>query len=558
MVVANATRLITPILSGMMVDDVIKGGNLSLLMPLCIAFVLISLLRASTNYFRGIQFEKLSQNFTYSLRTGLYEHLQSMPYEFYDKNYVGEIMSRMTGDVEGLRNLLASGIIQIVENLIWFFGSLIILFFLDVRLALVMFAFAPVVGVIAYLFNKKIRPAFREVREQNAVLSTRTQENISGVRVVKAFGREAFERDAFRKENQSQLRLLLNTTWIWTRYIPLLDFLSNATTPALILAGGGMVISGHISLGVLVIFMNYTWMITGPMRNLGNLINMLANSITSAEKLFYYMDLGPSIRDKEKTVFPERFRGHVRMENVDFSYGDGIVLKNINLEAKPGQTIAIMGATGMGKSSLVNLLSRFYECQRGRVTIDGIDVKDMPLKKLRDRIGYVNQETFLFSETIANNIAFGRPDAPMDKIRAAARAAQAEDFIEKMPQGYETIVGERGMGLSGGQKQRISIARALLYDPTILILDDSTSAVDMETEYLIQKELEQIMQGRTTFIIAHRISSVKNADEIIVLRDGEIAERGTHASLLALRGEYYNMVQDQYKDFATVSEGEVG
>ncbi len=554
--VANATRLIMPMLSGRVVDEVIEQGLHEQLLPLCAIILALTLMRAGSNYMRGLEFERLSQDFTYDLRTGLYEHLQGMPYEFYDKNYVGEIMSRMTGDIEGMRNLLAGGVVQIVENAIWFFGSLIILFFLDVRLALVMFAFAPVVAVIAFFFNKKIRPAFRAIREQNAVLSTRTQENISGVRVVKAYAQEQYEKDAFRGDNQHLLNLHLNANRIRTNFVPVLELLSNFTTPALLLAGGTMVITGQITLGTLVVFMNFTWMITGPMRMLGNLINMLAQAVTSADKLFYYMDLGPSIRDAKKTTFPENFTGYVKFENVTFSYGDGVVLRDISFEAKPGQTVAVMGATGAGKTSIVNLLARFYECQQGAVTIDGVDVKDMPIKRLRDRIGYVNQETILLSETIAANIAFGRVDAPMDKIEAAARAAQAEEFIQAMPQGYDTIVGERGMGLSGGQKQRVSIARALLYDPTILVLDDSTSAVDMETEYLIQQDLKEQMQNRTTFVIAHRISSVKDADLILVLNDGRIAERGTHAQLLAQKGIYFGMVQDQYKDFASIGEKE--
>ncbi|MDD3243539.1 MAG: ATP-binding cassette domain-containing protein [Eubacteriales bacterium] len=277
---------------------------------------------------------------------------------------------------------------------------------------------------------------------------------------------------------------------------------------------------------------------------------------TSAEKLFRYIDLGTSIKDKPVTRVPEKFRGHVVFDHVTFSYGDGVVLKDVSLDARPGQTIALMGATGSGKTSIINLMARFYECQKGTVSIDGVDVKDMPLQALRDRIGIVMQETFLFSETIGNNIAFGRPDLPQENIEAAAQAAQAGDFVADLPQGYETIVGERGLGLSGGQKQRVAIARALAYDPTILVLDDATSAVDMETEHEIQQHLQKQMKDRTTFIIAHRISSVQKADEILVLEHGCVAERGTHAQLLERKGLYYNMYLDQYRDFAAM-EGQV-
>ena len=553
LILADLTRLIAPLISGWMVDDVIKGGLTEKLWPLCWSLLGLTLLRAASNYIRGVTFEKMSQNFVYDLRTGLYRHLSKMSYKFYDKNYIGEIMSRMTGDIEGLRNLLAGGVLQIVDNVLWFFGSMIFLFFINWKLALVMVLIAPVVAVIAIKFRKKIRVAFRDVREQNAVLSTKTQENISGVRVVKAFAQEEHEKAAFDVENRKQLQMFLRTTYIWSDYVPVLDFLGNFCTPLLLGIGGAMVIGGSMTLGDLVAFTGYIWMITGPMRMLGNLINMLTNAITSAEKLFYYQDLGADIKDVDTPKFPEEFKGHVKFDHVTFGYGDETVLYDLNIDVPAGSTCAIMGATGTGKTSIINMLARFYECKKGAVTIDGIDVKQMPLLNLRDRIGYINQETFLFSESIENNIRFGRPDAPFDKVKAAAIAAQADGFIMDMPEKYDTIVGERGVGLSGGQKQRIAIARALLYDPTILILDDSTSAVDMETEHEIQKHLRTAMKDRTTFIIAHRISSVKNADQIIVLDGCTVAERGTHDELLAKKGLYYNMYQDQYRDFENIT-----
>lgn len=548
LILANATRLILPLFSGWIVDDVIKGGLIDRLLPLCLGILGLTVLRAVSNYVRGVSFEQLSQNFCYDLRTGLYRHLSELSYRFYDHNYIGEIMSRMTGDIEGLRNLLAGGVVQICENCIWFFGSLIFLFFINWRLALVMVLIAPIVAVIAIKFRKKIHSAFKDVREQNAVLSTKTQENISGVRVVKAFAQEEHEKAAFDVENRKQLRLLLKTTYIWSDYVPVLDFLGSFCTPLLLGIGGVMVISGSMTLGELVIFTNYIWMITGPMRMLGNLINMFTQAMTSAEKLFYYQDLGADIRTCDQPVFPQPFCGHVQFDHVTFGYGDEMVLTDLNIDVPAGSTCAIMGATGAGKTSIVNMLGRFYECRKGAVRIDGIDVKDMPLLQLRDRIGYIMQETFLFSESIENNIRFGRPNATFEQVRAAAIAAQADEFISAMPDGYATIVGERGLGLSGGQKQRIALARALLYDPTILVLDDSTSAVDMETEHEIQMNLKSAMKGRTTFIIAHRISSVKNANQILVLDGGTVAERGTHDELMAQKGLYWRMVQDQYRD----------
>jgi len=326
----------------------------------------------------------------------------------------------------------------------------------------------------------------------------------------------------------------------------------------MLLVGGILVVNGHLDLGTLVAVNGYVWLIIGPMRSLSGIINMLANAITSAEKLFYYKDFGSVIREPEEPKIPEKFEGHVEFDHVTFSYGGEDVLKDITFEAKPGQTIAVMGATGSGKSTLVTLLGRFYDIKSGSLKIDGVDVREHSLKPLRRSLGYVMQETFLFSDTLTDNIRFGRPDADMDRVKRAARVAQATEFIDHMPEGYDTIVGERGMGLSGGQKQRVSIARAVLTEPSILIMDDSTSAVDMETEYQIQQELKEVLAGRTTFIIAHRISSVKNADLILVLKDGAIAERGTHAQLLEKKGIYYGMVQDQYRDFEKYAAGKAG
>ena len=327
--------------------------------------------------------------------------------------------------------------------------------------------------------------------------------------------------------------------------MPMMDLLGALCTPVTLLGGAYLVMHNQMDIGTLVGVTGYIWMLVNPMRQLSGIINMVAQAITSAEKLFYYVDFGSAIREPENARQPEAYEGHVVFDHVNFSYGDHPVLRDITFEAKPGQTIAVMGATGAGKSTLITLLGRFYDIQSGRILIDGVDVREHSLKPLRRRIGYVMQDTFLFSDTIADNIRFGQPDADMERVRRSAKVAQAQEFIEHMPEGYDTVVGERGLGLSGGQKQRTAIARAVLIDPKILVLDDATSAVDMETEYLIQQELKQVLRNRTTFIIAHRISSVKNADLILVLDDGAIAERGTHKELMAQGGIYYQMVMDQ-------------
>lgn len=557
LILANATRLILPLFSGWIVDDVIEGGLVEKLPGLCAGILGLTVLRAVCNYIRGVSFEKLSQNYVYDLRTSLYRHLSEMSYSFYDKNYIGEIMSRMTGDIEGIRNLIAGGLVSVFDNLLNFVGALIFLTFLSWQLMLALLISAPILAYTAWQFRKRIHPAFVNIREQNAVLNTRTTENLAGMRVVKAFAREPYEFEQFEKDNRKLLKLNLKATWIWSDFVPLMELLSGLCYPVMLIAGAVLIFYNKMDIGTLVAVNGYVWLITNPMRQLANLVNMVTNAVTSAEKLFYYADFGAAIKEKPQAVEPKEFKGKVEFDHVNFAYGDTEVLHDISFTAEPGQTIAVMGATGAGKSTLTLLMGRFYDVSGGSVRVDGVDVRDQKLAPLRSHIGYVPQETFLFSDSLFENIRFGRPDADAARVENAADVAQATEFIDAMPDGYETVVGERGMGLSGGQKQRTAIARAVLIDPTILVMDDSTSAVDMETEYVIQQKLKKVLAGRTTFIIAHRISSVKNADQILVMKDGAIAERGTHKELLAKKGIYYQMVQDQYRDLKNVQGQEV-
>lgn len=546
------STMIAPLIQRSIVNNVIPNQALNRLGPLCLGLIGLVLVRAACNYERGLLLEQVSQNVVFDLRMGLYRHMQELPYQFYDKHRIGEIMSRMTGDIEGIRNLIAGGLVTIFNNLLNFVGALIFLTFLSWELMLALLVFAPILAVTAWEFSKRIHVAFVNIREQNAVLNTRTQENLAGMRVVKAFAREPFEFDEFEKDNRELLSLNLKATWIWSDFVPLMELLSGLCTPVMLIVGAYLTLHGRMDIGTLVAVNGYVWLITNPMRQLSNMVNMFTNAVTSAEKLFYYVDFGAAIRERPGAIAPAKYAGKVEFDHVGFAYGDVEILHDITFTAEPGQTIAVMGATGAGKSSLILLMGRYYDVNKGSVKIDGIDVRDHRLKSLRTQIGYVPQETFLFSDSLADNIRFGRPDAEMSRVEKAADVAQATEFVDAMPDGYETVVGERGMGLSGGQKQRTAIARAVLTDPSILVMDDSTSAVDMETEYVIQQKLKDVLAGRTTFIIAHRISSVKNADLILVLDHGAIAERGTHKELLAKKGIYYGMVQDQYRDLDTV------
>ncbi len=542
---AIATRMVQPLVTRRVVNDVVVGGQAGLLAQLLLLFVGLSATRGACMYLRVMLMERSSQSVAYDLRTGLFSHLNEMSWPFFDKNRVGEIMSRMTGDLEGIRDYLAEGLVTMFEQGMMFFGSLIFMFFLSWQAALVTLTLLPLIGFAAARFRAKVRPQFRAVREQSAELNTRVQENLAGIHVVKAFVREGHEQALLEKENQKLLGEHLKVTWVWSDYVPVMQFLSELCTPAVLLTGALLMAAGQMDVGTLVGVTGYIWMLTNPMRMLSQIINQATRAVTSAEKVFYYADLGADIKDAPDAKSPAVRRGLVEFDHVSFRYADQEILSDISFTAQPGQTVAVMGATGSGKSSLTRLIGRFYDVSAGRVLVDGIDVRKQPMKELRASIGWVPQETFLFSESVAENIAYGRPGAPRERIEEAARAAQAEEFVTTLAAGYDTVVGERGVGLSGGQKQRTAIARALLIDPKILVLDDATSAVDMQTEAQIQEELAKATLGRTTFVLAHRISSVRNADLILVLNGGKIAERGTHRELLEQKGEYFRMYADQ-------------
>ncbi len=534
-----------PRITTRVVNEVITDGNYALLKILCLEMIAIAAFRSVGMFTRSIMLQKIGQRVNLDLRNGIYRHLSELPWEFYDKNRVGEIMSRMTGDLTNMRNFYTNVIFQIFTNVLCFVSAFVFMVFMSWQVTLMVLIMAPVIAFTAWRFRKVIGPVFRSVREQNAVLNTRTQENLAGMHVVKAFAREDYEEENFKKDNRNLLEKNLRASWIWSNYMPLMDIMSSLCTPIALIGGALMVKAGTMDIGTLIGVTGYIWMLTNPMRQVAGIINTASQAITSAEKVFYYVDIGSNLRDSENPETPAKYEGHVVFDHVSFAYGDTKVLDDICLEAKPGETIAVMGATGEGKTTLVNLLARFYDVTAGSVVIDGVDVRKQPMKTLRSHIGFVPQDTFLFSDTINDNIRYGRPNADFETVQKSADVAEAAEFIEKCPDGYETVVGERGMGLSGGQRQRTAIARAVLTDPAILVLDDSTSAVDMETEYVIQQKLKEVLAGRTTFVIAHRISSVKNADQILVLKDGHIAERGRHSELIKLGGIYAGMVADQ-------------
>ncbi|NHM29464.1 ABC transporter ATP-binding protein [Neobacillus terrae] len=547
--VVSAMNMLNPYLAGKIVDKVMYGHQKNLLWKLLLLMIGFTFIRTAVRYGYQMMFEKLSQNVIFTMREHLYGRLHQLDFSFYDQTKTGDIMARMTGDLEAVRHFTAWTIYMIFENAMILIFAVCFMFYIHPPLALAMLVVTPVIGFFAYKLTYAVRPTFTEIRNQFARLNSVVQENISGNRVVKAFAKEDYEIEKFSVENEAFKVKNLESAKIWEKYLPVLDSLAGVLTVVMILVGGIMVIRGSLTFGELVTFNSLIWALSNPMRMAGWLLNDVQRFIASAEKVEDLFITKPKIKNQGQIIDIKRFKGIVEFDHVNFSYGDGPVLKDIRFKIKPGQTLAIIGPTGAGKSTLVNLLSRFYDADSGDVKVDGVNVKEWDLHKLREGMAMVMQDIFLFSDTIEGNIAYGNPYASLETVQSAAKMAEAHDFIAGLPEGYETIVGERGVGLSGGQRQRIALARAILKDPAILILDDTTLAVDMETEVKIQTTLKSIQQNKSCFIIAHRISSVKEADLILVMNNGKIIERGKHEELLKKKGYYFNVYKNQYGNF---------
>ncbi len=547
--VTSLSAIVNPHISGVIVDDVIKGGRRDILPQMIIIMILATLLRAVLKYCFLLIFETSSQDMLYNMRDYVYRRFLMQDFSFYSKNRTGDLMSRQMGDMDAIRHFVAYVIYGIYENVILFVAALVMIFFVDYRLALCMIAVMPLTVWTVTKQMKMVKPAFHKIRKQFSSLNSFVQENVSGNRVVRAFAKEDYEIEKFNAENDAFRSAELNAAGIWKKYVPVFEFLANVLTIILYAIGGIMVVRGYMSMGKLVMISGYLWMLNQPLRQAGWLANDVQRFVTSVEKVYSTIVVEPAIIEPIDPVIINRFKGDICFTNVSYRYDKEVILNNISFRAKPGQTIGIIGATGSGKTTMMNLLCRFYDVSDGEITIDGINVKKLGLHCLRDNIGMAMQDVFLFSDTIEGNIAYGRPDCSFDEVKDAAVMADAHDFIMEMPEGYDTIIGERGVGLSGGQKQRISLARALLKDPSILILDDTTSAVDMETDASIREHLSSISGKCTTFIITHRISSIKDADRILVLDKGCIVESGSHEELLDKKGYYYTVFNHQYGDF---------
>lgn len=541
--------LINPQISGMIVDEVIEGQHYEKLGILLLIMIGVTLVRSLLRFIFLMCFESSSQGLVYDMREEAYRKLMKEDFNFFNKNRTGDLMSRQTGDMDAVRHMVSHVIYFSFENILVFLMALVMIFSVNVKMALCMLIVLPFTLAVTLSQRRHIKPAFDRVRDCFSSLNAFAQETIAGNRVVKAFAKEDYELEKFDRENDGYRDAQLNAASIWMKYIPMFEILSQCLTIILMIMGGFMVIDGEMTIGNMVTVNGYLWMLNSPLRQAGWIINDLQRFLTAIEKIYKVYTTEPDIKQPEHVVEKRKLKGSVTFDHVNYYTNDDTVLKDISFHVEPGQTVGIIGATGSGKSSLINLICRFYDVNQGRVLVDDIDVRNLNLQTLRGNIGIAMQDVFLFSDTIEGNIAYGNPDCTFEQVQAAAKIANADEFIREMPEGYDTIIGERGVGLSGGQKQRISLARAILKDPSIIILDDTTSAIDMETESLIQNELKKISDERTVFIIAHRISSIIHADQILVLDNGRLVERGTHEQLLAKKGYYSTVFHHQYGEF---------
>lgn len=557
MVIAITLDMLYPKITQQIVDDVILGGQVEFLTKLLAGIVAVGIGRCIFGYCKEFTFDKLASAIGTEMRKDLFRHIQTLSMNYFDNTNTGELMARVKDDVDKVWNVMGYVGMLVVEVTIHVSFVLYCMFHLNWRLAFVPLATMLICGTVAVVMERKLDKIYEEISEENAVLTTVAEENLAGVRTVKAFAREKFEIEKFMSHNKRYYELNISQSKMLVRYYPVFQFVGKALPVAMTILGGVFVMQGEMTLGALVAFVEYSRNCTWPMEMLGWLTNDVSSAVASYRKIKKIYGESAVIRDGEAPVVLEKVEGSISFEHVSFALEGKEILKDISFTLPAGKTLGIMGATGSGKSSVINLLQRFYDATEGAVTLDGTDIRDLTLKQLRSSISVVLQDVFLFSDTIEENIKMGqRSILPMEEIKKAAENAQAKAFIEKMDEQYDTVIGERGVGLSGGQKQRISIARALAKHAPVLVLDDSTSALDMETEHEIQKTLNEL-KDTTKLIIAHRISAVRHADEIIYLKDGAIAERGTHEELLARRGLYYETYLAQYGAWENTAESSI-
>ncbi|MCD6325798.1 ABC transporter ATP-binding protein, partial [Candidatus Bathyarchaeota archaeon] len=547
-VISTYINIYIPQLGGQVIKNIIEIGDFNALMWLVIQIIgftgILGVVSFISRYVNGY----FSQKIVYEIRNDAFRSIQRQSLGFFDRINTGQLMSRATTDTERIGRFLGFQFRMLVQTFFLLVGVVTSMIMIDWELTVISFLIVSLILVNFSIFGKKIRPVISKSREYFADITSTLWENISGIRVVRAFAMEDYERRKFQKPNNAYYEMMIKATSLRAIFLPLTGLIGGFVMVIVYWLGGMRVIEGRIGIDTLYVFSSYVSMLMRPMGMMGMIWTGYQRMAAAGERVFQIIETEPEVKDKPNAIELKNIKGHIKFENVYFGYEkDKPILKNINLEIKPGETVALLGPTGSGKSTLIRLLMRFYDVTSGRILVDGHDIRDVKLKSLRRHIGIVSQEIFLFNRTVKENISFGKPDASMDDVIRAAKIAQAHEFITNFPNGYETIIGERGLNLSGGQRQRIAIARALLLDPKILILDDSTSSVDVDTEYEIQKALNALLKNRTTLVITQRISTIRNADKIIVMDNGEIIEEGDHETLMAKKGAYYRLYQTLYE-----------
>lgn len=555
MLLVTGLALLIPQFIRFIVDEGIEKGDLRLLTRSMLALLGLAVLKGAFSYVQGRLTETASQGVAYDLRRDIHRKLSQLSFSYHDRAETGQLLSRSIQDVERIRFLTGRALQRLVEGAVLAVATIAALYVMNALLATLTMVIIPLLALNAYYFGRQLRPLGLRIQRQLAVLTTRLEQNLYGARIVKAFNQEDAEIARFTVENDRWFTLSAQQAALESRNDPQLALIANLGTAIVIGIGGWLTIRGSLTLGELVAFTTYLGQLTQPVRRMGNIIPALAIASAASERVFEILDTESEVRDEPGAAPLPPVEGYVCFKHVSFAYfGQHTVLSDVSFEARPGQVIALLGATGSGKSTIINLIPRFYDPTGGCIAIDGHDIRHVTLSSLRDQVGIVLQETLLFAASIRDNIAFGRPEASLDEVVAAAKAAQAHDFIMAMPQGYDTPVGERGATLSGGQKQRVAIARALLKDPAILILDDATASVDTATERLIQEALQRLMVGRTSFVIAQRLSTLRRADLILVLDRGQIVAAGTHEELLRTSGLYAEVYRHQVAESGVGNE----
>ncbi len=548
MLLISALGVANPQLLRWGIDRGIKAGNMTFLGWTVLGILGLTLLNGVLSFFQGRWTELASQQVAYDMRNDIHRKLSTLSFAYHDQAETGQLLSRAIQDVDRIRFMTGRATLHLINGVITFIATTVMMLTMNPRLTLLAMLTAPLLFYQTFTFARKIRPMWLALQQQMAILTTRLEQNLRGMRIVKGFAQEQEETARFKAENAVWFNIAADSARLQSINGPLMGLITNIGSIFILWYGGRLVAQGGLTMGELVAFTAYMGQLAGPVRMLGRVIPAIVQAIACGERIFDILDAESEVKEAPDAIPLPPVQGRVRFENVSFAYfGRHKVLENVSLDVPPGQIVALLGATGSGKTTIINLIPRFYDVTQGRITIDDYDIRDVTLNSLRAQIGIVLQETTLFADTVRANIAFGRPDATEEEIIAAAQAAQAHDFILEMPEGYDTKVGERGVTLSGGQKQRIAIARALLKDPRILILDDALSSVDTETERLIQLALERLMRGRTSFVIAQRLSTVRLADQILVLEQGRIVAQGTHEELLRTSGLYVEIYQRQLR-----------